>query len=195
MKFIILLSFLAGSALASSSPTAIEATQKIAGNYVGNWEMYGYRGDQLQKIMAWTDTVKTSQPIQEKDRVYVKCENTMTYANGGSYILHWTEGYFMNADGSAGDRYFNTNDVISIEREISPELWIIEATAYPQELGQLGLPEGATGKHMTVKKVTHHEGYNVEWILRYTIAYWTTQEGPQSKEFLSMKGYHKHLLQ
>jgi len=186
-------------------PTAIEQAKTIVGKYTGAWQLYGldtYGGDTVLKA-TWDDEVEAKDPVQQGNRAFVTVSNRMNFSqwcappSGSSISLDFTEGFFVEEDGSAGERYFDMYGQTTVETQVSPGLFSFETAVSSQELTSLGFADAKavlSAKHLVVKSVTHAEGVETEWVTRVTTIEWKDPAGAtQGKQFVSLKGFHKRI--
>jgi hypothetical protein len=64
--------------------------------------------------------------------------------------------------------------------------------AAAEELGRLGFPKGASGRHVLVKVVTKEQGVETHRVSRLSTVTWMDREGKEHvSQFVSLQGYHK----
>jgi hypothetical protein len=77
-------------------------------------------------------------------------------------------------------------------QKLAEDVWAYAADAAPQELAQLGFPEGAAGRHVAVKVVTKEAGVETHRISRVTTVSWPGTDGKEQwLQYVSLEGFHK----
>ncbi len=75
--------------------------------------------------------------------------------------------------------------------DLGDGVWTYTAIADAHELQGLGLPAGATARHVLVKVVTTEDGHENHRITRVTTAQWKDASGKDhGVQFTSLQGHH-----
>ena len=181
---------------AQANEGAIAAAAKIAGVYIGEWEVYGpEKAGKSNLLASWTDSLVAKDPILENGKAFVTVTDAMHFKNGIVYNRKFTEGYLVNADGSIGSRYFELNGIIVLESPLGADTWAFETKVDPSELKEMGFDPIFVifAKHITNKAVTKYKGQETEWITRTTTVLLRENEQVSTIQFLSMKGHHTRI--
>jgi hypothetical protein len=179
------------------SATAVpKEVRDLVGNYTGSWTMYGIddKGAVVKKS-AWTDTMKAVNPRIKGDRAFITSTDEMSFEGGtGKFKIDFTEGYFLNSDGSLGDYFVESFGQLRRLVKLSKQSAAYATPAAAQELTQLGFPKGAKGEHVLVKATTSEGGLETHRITRVTTVTWTDKDGKdRTLQYVSLQGYHKRV--
>src|SRR5438445_3880372 len=84
-----------------------EPVRALVGTYTGSWTLFGVDDKgQVVKRMAWTDTIRATNPERTADRAFVTTTDEMTFEAGPApFKVQGKEGYVLTKDGGLGD-YF-----------------------------------------------------------------------------------------
>jgi hypothetical protein len=180
----------------ADSPLA-RATE-IAGHYTG--ESTAYRVDENGNVVqAYTfhEDITATNPEMKDGRAVVHVSDTIT---GLPHPQTWTEGFFVNADGSTGARFFlmdNPGSTEVIEVPIANGGATFQTDFYPGEENALGFggKDIFYKKHTTVKNTVTSGTTETDLISRVTTISWKDASGaPQTKSFVSMNGYQSRTI-
>ena len=183
------------SAAESTGLSREEALARLAGPFDGEWTIFGVDANGATKTVThWTDHATTAAPVTSGDRVTVEATDTMTFDGMPHPITKtWTEGYFLTADGSIGDRFVDQNGAVTLEKEIAPNTFTMVETATAADLAQLGFTRAVSGTHVTVKVVTTDGQTDVERISRVTTVQSKDESGADKfVQMVTMQGAHRH---
>lgn len=174
------------------SPAALEAVRKLVGIYQGTWTLYGIDDkQQVVKKSAWTDKIEAKAPTVKDGKAFVKTKDEMTFEGGATFTLESTEGYLINEDGSAGQRYFTQYGEEIIERELSPGSFSFAVEADARELASIGFINVLQAKHVMVKTVMVHGDQEIDSITRVSTVQWRVGNKVMTKQFVSLQGQHQ----
>lgn len=166
----------------------------VVGTYRGEWTMTGLDAALQPKVVArWTDVSVASDPKVEGGMAFVLTHDEMKFEGATKpRVFDGREGWFLNADGSLGDYFLESFGQITRMHALDEGVMAYAAPASPQDLASLGLPKGATARHVLVKVVTHEEGAENHRITRITTAQWKDAAGhEQCVQFTSLQGRHR----
>jgi len=180
---------------ADDEPPVPKEVSDLAGNYKGAWTMYGIdEKGEVVKRMAWTDTVKAEMPQVKDRRAYVTITDEMTFEGGKipPFKMESKEGCILKRDGTPGDGFVEAAGQTHLMVKLDDGVWTYTSPAAAQELGRMGFPKDASGKHVLVKVVTKEDGVETHRISRVTTVTWKDKEGKErALQFISLKGHHK----
>lgn len=189
---------LTGTPPAQGDETAVPApVRELVGTFAGEWVSYGI-DETHQPVMssAWTDTMTASNPVVSGGRAFVTTSDRMTFAGGQipPMTIPGSEGYILNDDGSLGDYFFTSYGQTYRMQKLDESTWVYVMPAAPQELGWLGFPTDARGKHVMVKVVNEEDGRETHRISRISTIHWNDAgAGEQWVQYTSLKGYHQKI--
>src|SRR5207248_1632998 len=145
------------------------------------------------KRMAWTDTIKATNPERMGDRAFVTTTDEMTFEGAPApFKVQGKEGYYLTKDGGLGDYFIEANGQVNRMVKLADDVWSYVAPAAGPELARLGFPAGATGRHVLVKVVTREQGVETHRVSRVTTVSWKDKDGAERTiQFVSLQGYHK----
>ena len=178
---------------AGEDPAEVLAAK--AGTYDGNWELFGRAADgTVFSASTWTDVAVADQPTFETDRAYLRVVDDMTFAGGMEIMQEWIEGVLVEADGTAGQEFIETNGVVTLVDEVEPDHFRYQTDVTPADLYFF---EGITpdvlvsGYHVLDKVVTFPGGVETHTITRNTHLEWNDPAGTlQTADFVSLTGVH-----
>lgn len=186
--------FVAASARAE---TAHDAAAKIVGTYRGEWKMFGRDAAGLiVEKSAWSDELIAANLTDLKDRAYVEVEDTMTFADGTKRVSKFHEGFFANADGSAGDRFYEIAGDIVIFKKLDPNNWSFLTAPSSGELSWMGFALGEVlgATNVTIKSTTYEGAIDTDNVSRITTVQLKDASGAiRVLQFTSMQGYHNRM--
>lgn len=190
--FLVLLLFVQAK---SQSPQIPKEVAAIAGNYSGEWTMYGMdEKGQIVKRAAWKDILKAENPVIKGERAFVTITDAMSFEGTSAPPRTSTgiEGYLINKDGSLGDYFMEFGQTNYRMQRLSKDVWSYAVAASPQELASLGFTNVVSGQHVMVKVVTYEQGTETHRITRLTTVNWKDAEGKDRWiQFVSLQGFHK----
>ncbi len=193
---------------------AIEAVQALAGTYTGHWDMYGLdKMGQVIKdpVLSWDDVITFENPQVGIDpnvnqqRAFGLVTDIMTYVVPAGIpvtTVHFTEGYKIQADGTAGEHYFTFKNaagqvIETIENQLAPNLWSYESPVDLKFFADIGINESnvVLAKNMTVKSISIEGTAEIQTVSQMTTLVWKADDGSiKSKQFVSMNGIHRRTL-
>ena len=190
------LSLAAGADQKADAPKEVpKEVRALEGTYTGSWTMYGMdEKGEIVKRMAWTDTMKAVGAEVQGDRAWVSTSDEMTFEGGQipPFKVQGQEGYFLKKDGGLGDYFIDTLGQTHRMVQVGENVWSYTTPAAAQELGRLGFPKGASGRHVFVKVVAKEQGVETHRISRLSTVTWMDKEGKERvSQFVSLQGYHK----
>jgi hypothetical protein len=179
-------------AQAAATPSALDATKALAGNYKGHFDTIGPDGT---VVSSWDDTVTAENPVLDKDRAYVTVHDTMTFKDGPTVPVTFLEGFLANPDGSAGDHFFDLGQFggVEIEHALTPTLSVISNLIDDMDLTAMHIdPKSVVSQNnATIRSVVEHDGQHDELITRVTTLLYRDASGkPTEIQFVSMGGHH-----
>ncbi len=185
------------TAMSKAPITALDAAQALVGKYAGKWELFGPGPDKETIVLkaTWQDELTCSNPVLKDGRAFVTVSDIMDFGNGRTFTVNFEEGFFVKADGGAGDRYFaiDTYAQVTVERELSPEVWWFETPVSTQDMYSMGFDPQTVlaATHATIKTVTRQGSRETEWVNRIsTLLSKDTSGVVQVRQFVSLKGFH-----
>jgi len=191
MKYLVLafLVILGGPAIAE---TSLEATQRIAGTYHGEWVMYKYKDAQSVELTRWTDELVAKNPMINGNRAEISIENKMVFRDGSVRVSNFVEGYLTNHDGSAGNRFYEINSQLIIYVKLSPNDWTFYSSISEGELWALGFDPVTvkSSSHVTTRSVTFQNGKDTDYITRVSTVQWIESGVLKTAQFVSLEGKH-----
>ena len=190
---IMILALLIGAARAQAGGSALDEAKKIEGAYTGSWALYGVVDGNVVIKSRWTDVLTATEPVQNPGRAFVNVTDVMTFADGSLKTSRFQEGYFANADGTAGDRFYEMNGSTVVFRKLTDNDWAFYTVPNEGELRFLGFDPKAviSASHMTVKATTFQGGGSTDHVTRVTTVQWKDAAGTlMSIQFVSMNGSH-----
>jgi hypothetical protein len=180
------------SALSAQPPPELLA---LAGHYDGAWTISGVDAmGNTKTVSSWTDSLDLGNPVVLADRAYISATDHMTFASGGTHDQDFAEGFFLNADGSLGDRYYVVSGQTVRETPIADHVFTFAQTASPQELASLGFMNAASGEHVTTEVITFDaDGADVSRLTRVTTVHWKDGAGQDRwTQAVTLQGFHRH---
>jgi len=183
------------SAFGLSAQSINEKLAEIQGTFIGEWAVFRYlpSGNHME-VMSWTDTIYSSDPTINDTAAFVKMHNSMYFKNHNipTYKHQFIEGFIIeNKD--IKDHFFLRNGVITIEKEATDNVFIINEPASTQDQHLLGFPSASDANHLLVKKRINVDGHETHMITRITTFVLETDSGQVAKQYVSLKGYHKKI--
>jgi hypothetical protein len=188
------LMLVASTAIAAES--ALDTAQKITGKYLGQWTMYGVAAGQIVEKAAWTDVLEAGKATESNGRAFVEVTNVMTFLDGKTLTVAFIEGYTANADGTAGDRFYEIQGKTTLFKRLTDNDWAYQTTPDPGELWFLGFnpKDVLSASHVTTKTTTYEGDLETDHVTRLTTIQWKDADGKiKSMQFVSMKGTHTRL--
>jgi hypothetical protein len=187
---------LSGIGLAADTNSGIpKEVVALVGTYSGAWKLFGIDAQgQVVVRNTWTDTMKADRPVRDAERAWVSTEDVMTFEGqpGAPFKLSGKEGYHLNRDGTLGEYFIETFGQTYRMQKLAEGIWTYAVDASPQELAQLGFPQGAAGRHVAVKVVTKEAGVETHRVSRVTTVSWRDGDGKERwLQFVSLQGFHK----
>ncbi|MFC1573114.1 hypothetical protein ACFL6M_05890 [Candidatus Eisenbacteria bacterium] len=188
-----------GSAKLSAAQSGDNAVptqvQDLVGTYVGTWSSFGIdETGRAVKRFAWADTMIAGDPVISGERAFVTTSDRMTFEGGVAppMTIPGTEGFFLNEDGSLGDRFFEMYGQTYRMQKLGENSWAYTMPASPHELTWLGFPADVQGAHVLLKVVTHEGGIETHRVSRVSTLSWTDADaGEQCVQYTSLQGYHR----
>jgi hypothetical protein len=213
LLFILCLTIPAARA-AEHQPQAIEAVQALAGTYTGHWDMYGLdKTGQVIKapILSWDDVIIFEAPQVGIDpninqqRAFGAVTDVMTYlvpAGIPVTTIHFTEGFKIQPDATAGEHYFTFKNaagqiVETIENQLAPNLWSYESPIDLKSFASIGINKTNIifAKNLTVKSISIEGSTEMQTVSQTMTLVWKADDGSiKSKQFVSMSGTHRRTL-
>ncbi len=178
--------------------SALAAAKKIAGNYTGSWALYGVVDGNVVIKSRWTDVLTATEPVQDSGRAFVKVTDVMTFSDGSARTSKFEEGYLANADGAAGDRFFELNGSTVVFRKLTDNNWAFSTVPDENELRFLGFDPRTvlSASHITVKTTTLQGNTDTDHVTRVTTVQWKDAAGAlMSMQFVSMNGSHTRTIE
>jgi hypothetical protein len=207
------ISFIYGIANGDSKITAIDAINSLAGSYTGHWDMYdlGNNG-QVKLSRSWDDQINLTNPqigidpFVNQQRAFGVVTNTITYTIPSgipTITMQFTEGFKIQEDRTTGQHYFTFADrtgkvTETLENQIGPNLWQYESSVDLANYSTLGINNENIiyAKNLSVKSITVEGNIELQNVAQTTTLVWKDASGIiQSKQFVSMNGVHKRILQ
>ena len=189
--------FLAGMSAQAGTP-ALEKAKLLVGDYKGEGQSYVALPDGLTKGGAtWTDELAASNPRLENGRAIVDVAEAMhfSFPRPMNYALRMIEGYYVNADGSAGAHFYQQPDgSMSVEVEVGPNHWEIRSKVRPDDFANLGMTEANAirAEKIMTKLLTCSTTEELQSLTELTYLKWTAADGTiQSREFVDMQAKHR----
>ena len=176
--------------------SALAAAGKIAGSYTGNWAIYGVVDGNVVMKSKWTDVLTATEPVQSPGRAFVSVTDDMTFADGSVKTTKFEEGYFVNADGTAGERFYELNGSAVVFRKLTDNDWAFYTVPSEEELRFLGFDPKTvlSASHITVKTTTLQANTETDHVTRITTVQWKDAAGSiMSIQFVSMNGTHARI--
>jgi hypothetical protein len=180
----------------TNDPSAFDAVSQLVGTYRGEWTLYGIDATgQIVAKSSWTDVMEAKDPVLEDGKAFVHTRDVMSFANGQSFTLESTEGYLVNRDGTAGERYYLLQGTPVIERQLSAGCWAFEVASSQQELASIGFSNVIQANHVMVKTVRADGKVEIDSVTRVTTVTWKDGDGNvQTRQFVSLQGVHRREL-
>lgn len=176
-----------------AAETALEATQRIAGKYTGEWTMFALENGAVVEKVKWTDALVAENPTQDSDGAHVDVTDIMKFSDGSSRVSKFQEGYYAKEDGSVGDRYYEIMGQRISFKKLTDNDWTFQNTPSSWELPSLGFDPKTviSASHVTTKTTTYDGNIDTDHVIRITTIQWRDANGAvRSEQFVSMKGYH-----
>ena len=187
------LSLMAAASTSMAAESALDAARRITGKYTGRWSMYGLVSGSVVEKASWTDVLEAGSATERSGRALVEVTDLMTFPDGSTRASQFIEGYMVNADGSAGDRFYEIQGEVTIFKKLTDRDWAFQTAPEPGELWFLGFnPRDVIyASHVTTKTTTHEGGTDTDHVTRLTTIQWRTADGKlHASQFVSMKGEH-----
>jgi hypothetical protein len=176
-----------------AAESALDAAKRISGKYTGQWKMYGIAGGLVVEKASWTDVLEASDATESKGKAFVEVTDVMTFRDGTTRTTKFIEGYVANADGSAGDRFYEIQGKTTFFKKLTDRDWVYQATPDPGELWFLGFDpkDVISASHVATKTTTYEGNLDTDHVTRLTTIQWRDTSGStQTTQFISMKGAH-----
>lgn len=180
--------------VAAGAADVPDQLKNLSGEWKGEWVMSGPGAEgKIVKKFAWTDVMTVGAVKKEKDRVFVSTVDRMNFGEGiPPREVIGIEAYYLNADGSLGDYFFENYGQVHRMRPLAKGVWAYTLPAGEKELAMLGFTNVISATHVMVKVETKEEGKECHRISRITTVNWKDAQGKaQWIQFVSLKGMHR----
>lgn len=186
--------FISLSSFASDAP--LKLVESITGTYAGKWQIFGIdEGGNIVEKSSWSDELTASNPRIVGQRAIVDVRAVMSFGDGTQRASEFTEGYLINGDGGAGNRFYEINGQFVEYQQLSQHNWSFETVLNSQELQWLGFNPADVlyAVNSTIRTTTYVEGIDTDNVSRVTTVQWKSKGEVKTIQFVSMKGIHKRI--
>jgi hypothetical protein len=188
------------------TPSALDAATSLVGTYTGASTTYFVDADgTVKRQCAFSEQIEARDPVLRDGKAFVSVTDIQTYdsdkCGDTTKRIHWTEGFYVNADGSAGAHYFlveipNVPASETIERSIGGGgiTFDSDATYTVDQLGFAG-KNVTYAKQTYVKNVVTNGLVETDVITQFSTVSWKAASGAiETMQFISLNGYQTRTL-
>jgi hypothetical protein len=190
---------------AAAPGSALAAATALAGHYSGMSAMYFVDVDgTVKQRRTFTEDIDGRNPVLQDGKAFISVTDTQTYDDGTPpKTVTWTEGFYVNADGTPGAHYFhvaipNVTLPDTVEQPLAgtngAATFDVDATFSADDLGFAG-KDVTYAKQTYVKNVVTNGAVETDVVTEVTTIEWKDATGAlQTKQFVSMNGTQSRTL-